>query len=119
MYRKLPNDRRRAAPYPEVYHLLLDPPPSATHLSLSHTYTHPDTAQGHKTRRKYKGHSLTSRRVTHSEALRRALTAHHGEETDTHTYTYTLTTTQARISPLSALSTAGDDEMCPSVSDEN
>lgn len=29
----LPNYCRRAVPYPEVYHLLYDPPPPATHLA--------------------------------------------------------------------------------------
>lgn len=61
---------------------------------------------------------MTSRWVIHNEALRRALTAHHDKETDTDTHMHTLTTAHAWISPLSALSTAGD-EMCLRVSDEN
>lgn len=80
--------------------------------------THPETAQGHERRAKNRGHSLTSRWVTHNEAQRKSLTAHHDKETDTDTPVHTLTTAHAWISPLSALSTAGD-EMCVCVSDEN
>lgn len=49
--------------------------------------THPDRAQGHGGRTKYRGPSLTTRWVTHThthnEAPRRVLTAHHDKDTHT------------------------------------
>lgn len=80
----LPNDCRRAVPYPEVHHLLWDPPPPATHLAQTHT---PRKCSRAQRRTKYRGRSLTSRWVTHNEAPRRALTAHQDIETDAHTCT--------------------------------
>lgn len=79
------------------------------------TYTHTQTAQGYETSTKFRGHSLTSRRVRDNEAPRTSLTAHQDTDRDRQ---YTLTTPHAWIKPLSALSTAGD-EMCLCVSDKN
>lgn len=84
----------------------LPPPPTrATHLAPTHT---PSESSRALKKNKMPGTSLTTRRASHNDAPRRALAT---KETR-------LRSNQAGVSPLSALSTAGDESYWH-VSDEN